>query len=154
MIASLATERQFTLIEDDSIASGAAPDRPHRGPTLVRMRLPLSLNERASFDEYLRRLEHGPVRLERAHASSVRALWRALLRDVRGLPMPSAGPSADGFQLSWSLRSEVIEIDVLPDGRLHWYALDRATRRSEGSEEPCVGVPRALMARLERIARR
>lgn len=152
MNASVALERPFRRMSTATFDEAATKLR--RGPRVVNIPAPRSLNELRRFEDYLARLHVAPVELPAPHAATVRMLWAVLRAKVPGLPLPAAGPSNDGFQLAWSTPRWLIEIDVLPDGTFHWFGSDRTTGEHQGSEQPASALPEAAFGWLAHLARR
>lgn len=152
MNASIARDRLFKRVGIATIDD--VPTAARRGPRVGPVAPPRSLNERHRFEAYLSRLDKAPTGLSPAHAVTVRSVWQQLRAQIEGLSLPAAGPSADGFQLVWSTSALLVEIDVLPDGSLHWFASDRTTRVHEGSEAPVAELASSVLAWLRRLSRR
>jgi tetratricopeptide (TPR) repeat protein len=77
--------------------------------------------------EYLGSLEHRGT--DAAQAQAARRCW-SWLKSIAGdeLPLPMAELTADGerFQFAWSYSTLLLEVEVLPDGSVYWFAKDRA----------------------------
>jgi hypothetical protein len=61
--------------------------------------------------------------------------------------------TVDGnVQLAWTVGTHHVEIDVLPDGSIEWFHMDRDTKAYEGSEDPAAELPAALKDALKTLA--
>lgn len=101
-------------------------------------------NERRRFDRWLKK-QTDPRWL------AATGLWRDLRGRVPDLPPPIAGAGEDGPRFAWSLPGYFIEIVVHADGRVDWYAKDRATGEDAGIDEPALWPASELLRWLELV---
>lgn len=85
------------------------------------------------------------------HAESVCILWANLSRAIAALPIPEAGPTADGaFQFVWDRDRYHLDIDIRDDGTMDWFYSDRNSGKSDMGDDTNVsdGVPSQLHSYL------
>lgn len=87
----------------------------------------------------------------RTDSPRIREVWATLTARIEGLRAPAGLHTDEGLQLVWSTPSYLVELDLLADGGLHWYAADRLRDRSEASEEPAPDLPDAVIRWLHKV---
>lgn len=113
---------------------------PEVSRTLKRIRAsdPRDCGEDVAWKKFLADLETR-TDVDQVLARQVRKLWHALrAKWGAALPIPMAhrGTAGDTFVLAWSYRAATADLEVHRDGRVDWYARDRATGKSAGTEDP------------------
>ncbi len=70
----------------------------------------------------------------------VLGLWESLRRRLGpDCPLPITQPMGDGaIQLAWDNGQKYLDVEVLPDGNLHWYFRDRETGEVLGTEDESI----------------
>lgn len=82
-------------------------------------------------------------------------LWDVLTSELPALPAPLVASRGDGgLQLVWDAGPAHVHVDVLRDGALEWFGLDRHTCETWGAEGwSADDVPRALVTELGLVIR-
>jgi hypothetical protein len=92
-----------------------------------------------------------------AHIEKVKELWHALRRMIGvQIPVPTTAVTSDGaIELAWDNGEEYIDVDVLPDGAVHWYYRHRGKGTTDGtSEEPDPSLSHSVADIIAAVASR
>jgi tetratricopeptide (TPR) repeat protein len=101
--------------------------------------------ERAAFETWLAAKSSQPW----AHA---RTFWEQAKARVAGLVAPAALDTAEhAAQLVWSRPDLLVEVEFDERGQLHWFARDRQSETTDGTETPSPTAEEALWAWLQRM---
>ncbi len=81
---------------------------------------------------------------------TVRVIWRQIKERIATCPVPITQPTAEGaIQLAWDSGGLYLDVDVLPQGGVHWYFRDRVTNEVLGTdEEPLETLPSTFFDKL------
>jgi len=84
---------------------------------------------------------------------TVRAIWGQIKERIANCPLPITQPTAEGaIQLAWDTGGLYLDVDVLPQGGVHWYFRDRVTNEVLGTdEEPLETLPSTFFDKLIKL---
>ncbi len=84
---------------------------------------------------------------------TVHMIWQQIKERIANSPLPITQPTAEGaIQLAWDSGGKYLDVDVLPQGGVHWYFRDRVTNEVLGTDEdPVETLPPTFFDKLRQL---
>lgn len=101
-------------------------------------REPMIVREQRAWRMYVDSLLFAPYHLSKEHVAAVLKHWEFLKARLymQVLHTPVTMVNGDGYvALIWNTETRTFDIEVTPEGKIHWFYRDRTSRETDGTED-------------------